>query len=367
MDKETVTPAEPTPLGIESNKMGGPQEQQPTVVYVQPQGSGRVALMVLLGTSVGFAMPILAFGFLMFVCFLSFALASSTIPSGPSIPVNTGTGDAVAIIRVEGTITSGEVDEYVEGTAVSGVVISDLYAAANDPSIKAIVLYVDSPGGTVTGSAEIYEVIKEIDKPIVVSMGSLAASGGYYVSAPTDYIFARRDTWTGSIGVISQIITAEDLLTDVGIDVVIITSGENKSIGSPFREMSPEQIAIFQELVDESFADFVQVIVDGRGMSDGAVRELADGRIYSGRQAVANGLVDELGTLQDAIDKAAALGGISDEPRIVEYQHTSSFNALLSGFSAQVNQSEAEQLLQTVQTLTTPVLEYRFAGSVGGH
>lgn len=364
MEQESVTHRESTPV---EPKTAERPEQQPTVVYVQPQGSGRVALIVLLATAIGFALPVLALGFLMFVCFLSFAAASSTIPSGTSLPISTGVGgDAVAVIRVEGTITSGEADEYVEGTAVSGVVISDLYAAANDPEVKAIVLYVDSPGGTVTGSAEIYEVIKEIDKPVVVSMSSLAASGGYYVSAPADYIFARRDTWTGSIGVISQIITAEELLNDVGVDVVIITSGENKSIGSPFREMTPEQIAIFQELVDESFDDFVQVIVDGRGLSESAVRELADGRIYSGRQAVANGLVDELGTLQDAIDKAATLGGITGTPRIIEYQHTASFTALLSGFSAQASQSEAEQLLQTVQTLTTPVLEYRFVGSVGG-
>lgn len=340
----------------------------PTVVYLQPQGSGRVALIVLLSTAVGFALPVLACGFLMFACFFSFAAASATsVPGGTSIPVSSGgLGDAVAIVRVEGTITSGGADEYVAGTAVSGVVISDLRAAAADPTVKAIVLLVDSPGGTVTGSAEIYEVIREIEKPIVVSMGSLAASGGYYVSAPTDYIFARTDTWTGSIGVISQIITAEELMNDIGVDVVIITSGENKSIGSPFRDMTEEQIAIFQALVDESYQDFVQIVADGRGMSLETVRVLADGRIYSGRQALANGLVDELGDLQDAITKAASLGGITGTPRLVEYEHTPSFDSLLSGFMAQANQTEAEQLLQTVQALTMPTLEYRFVGPIGG-
>ncbi len=340
----------------------------PTVVYLQPQGSGRVALIVLLSTAVGFALPVLACGFLMFACFFSFAAASATsIPGGTSIPVSSGgLGDAVAIVRVEGTITSGGADEYVAGTAVSGVVISDLRAAAADPTVKAIVLLVDSPGGTVTGSAEIYEVIREIEKPIVVSMGSLAASGGYYVSAPTDYIFARTDTWTGSIGVISQIITAEELMNDIGVDVVIITSGENKAIGSPFRDMTEEQIAIFQALVDESYQDFVQIVADGRGLSLETVRVLADGRIYSGRQALANGLVDELGDLQDAITKAASLGGITGTPRLVEYEHTPSFDSLLSGFMAQANQTEAEQLLQTVQALTMPTLEYRFVGPIGG-
>ncbi|MBP8000282.1 MAG: signal peptide peptidase SppA [Chloroflexi bacterium] len=351
MENETITP----PI------------QTPTVVYVQPQGSGRIALMVLLSTAIGFAMPVIACGFLMFITFLSFATLGSAVPTGAgSGPVSTGTGDAVAIIRVEGTITSGEADEFVDGTAVSGVVISDLRAAEADPTIKAIVLLVDSPGGTVTGSKEIYEVIKEINKPIVVSMGALAASGGYYISAPANYILARSDTWTGSIGVISQVITAEELLNEVGVDVVIITSGENKSIGSPFREMTPEQIAIFQALVDESFAEFVQVIVEGRGLSESVVRELADGRIYSGRQAVTNGLVDALGTLQDAVAKAAALGGISGTPRIVEYEHVPSFSALLTGFSAQANRSEAEQLLQMIQTLTLPTQEYRFVGPTIG-
>ncbi len=339
---------------------------QPTVVYLQPQGSGRVALMVLLSTTVGFALPVLACGFFMFICLFSFTLAGVSTPGGSGgIPVSTGIGDAVAIVRVEGTIVSGEADEFTTGSAVSGVVISDLRAAAADPSIKAIVLLVDSPGGTVTGSAEIYEAIQEIDKPIVVSMGSLAASGGYYVSAPADYIFARPDTWTGSIGVISQIVTAEELINDLGVDVVIITSGENKAIGSPFRDMTAEQQAILQALVDESFADFVAIIVAGRGLSQGDVLELADGRIFSGRQAVANGLVDELGTRQDAITKAAALGGISGTPRIVEYEHAPSFTSFLSGFSAQINQSEAEQLLQMIQTLTTPTLEYRFIGPIG--
>lgn len=339
---------------------------QPTVVYIQPQGSGRIALMVLLSTTVGFALPVLACGFFMFICLFSFTLAGVSTPGGSGgIPISTGIGDAVAIVRVEGTITSGEADEFVTGTAVSGVVISDLRAAAADPTIKAIVLLVDSPGGTVTGSAEIYEAIQEIDKPIVVSMGSLAASGGYYVSAPADYIFARPDTWTGSIGVISQIVTAEELINDLGVDVVIITSGDNKAIGSPFRSMTAEQQAILQTLVDESFADFVAIIVAGRGLSQGEVLELADGRIFSGRQAVTNGLVDGLGTRQDAIDKAAALGGISGTPRIVEYSHSASFTSLLSGFSAQMNQSEAEQLLQMLQTLTTPTLEYRFIGPFG--
>jgi protease-4 len=130
--------------------------------------------------------------------------------------------------------------------------------------------------------------------------------------------------------------------------------------------MTEEQIAMFQALEDESYNDFVQIVADGRGLSLETVRELADGRIYSGRQAFANGLVDELGDLQDAIAKAAALGGITGTPRIVEYEHVPSFNSLLTGFMAQANQTEAEQLLQTVQTLTMPTLEYRFVGPIGG-
>ncbi len=332
-------------------------------VQVQTPGNGRIALWILLSVIIGFFLPVCACGVL-FVSMVSSAGLAGI--DGGSSQTSVGTGNAVAIVRVEGAITHG--DNTNSGLnqatgAVSGVVIDDLRAAENDPTVKAIVLRVDSPGGTVTGSAQIHEVIEEIEKPIVVSMGGLAASGGYYISAPTDYIFARADTWTGSIGVISQLINAEELIKEIGVEVTLITSAENKGLGNMWVDLTPEQAAIFQTLVDESFDGFVQIVSNGRNLTHEEVLVIADGRIYSGRQALENGLVDELGNFADAISKAAELGGISENPRIVEYEHIPSFSQLLSGFSSQFLQSDADRVLQTLNDISAPSLEYRYVGS----
>lgn len=329
----------------------------PQPVYVKGDSSGRTALWTLLGVATGFLLPTFSCGFLMFVSFISLALAGSMAPASPV--TSTGTGDAVAIVRVEGTISSGD-DEDIATGAVSGVVMADLKRAAEDPTVKAIVLRVDSPGGTVTGSAQIYEAIKEIDKPVVVSMFSLAASGGYYVSAPADYIFARPDTTTGSIGVIYTVINAQGLLEDIGVEVTTVTSGPNKDFGNPWADLTPQQREILQALVDESYNEFVRIVAEGRGLPEEEVRALADGRIYSGRQALALGLVDELGDLEEAIAKAADLGGIRGEPRIVEYEHEPTLSQLLFGVSSRLGESEAERVQAVLDELSAPSLEYRY-------
>ena len=328
----------------------------PAVVTVKSEESNRTPFWVLLSVSVGFLLPVCSCALL----FLVSTLSLSVVGSGPALG-SRGTGDAVAIVRVEGPITSGDESDFGTG-AVSGVVMSDLRAANDDPSVKAIILLVDSPGGTVTGSAQIYEVVKEVEKPIIVSMVSVAASGGYYVSAPADHIIARPDTVTGSIGVILTLYNAEELLNELGVDVTLITSGPNKALGTPWEELSPEQREILEAFVDESYEDFIQIVADGRSMSLATVRELADGRIYTGRQALAVGLVDELGNLQSAIDKAAELGGISGEPRIVEYEHLPDFQTFLRGFSIRLNKSEADHIADIVTRFTTPSLEYRYVG-----
>jgi protease-4 len=295
----------------------------------------------------------------MFFSFFSLALAGG---GGNPPGTSTGFGDAVAIVRVEGVISAGDAENIPSG-ATSGTVIADLERAATDPTVKAIVLRVDSPGGTVTGSAQIYDELLEMDKPIVVSMASTAASGGYYVSAPAEYIFARPDTVTGSIGVIYTIINAEELLADLGVEVTTITSGPNKDFGSLWSELTPEQREILESLVDESYAEFVRIVATGRGLSEEEVRALSDGRIYSGRQALAIGLVDELGDLEAAIAKAAALGGISGQPRVVEYEHAPTLDQLFAGFASRLGMGQADEILTTVQALSTPALEYRYVGS----
>lgn len=234
------------------------------------------------------------------------------------------TGPAVAIVRVEGVILSGSPSVDPWGTsseeAYSGVVIDHLKQAEADYDVKTVVLRVDSPGGSVVASHEIHQQLLAMSKPVIVSMGELAASGGYYVSAPADEIFANPDTLTGSIGVISQFFDVSALLKEYGVEVTTVKSGNYKDEGSMFRPMTAEEIAIWQTIVDEAYEGFVQVVADGRNLSVDQVKDLADGRIYTGQQALELGLVDRLGNLPDVIRRAAELGGIEGEPRIVEYE-----------------------------------------------
>jgi protease-4 len=171
----------------------------------------------------------------------------------------------------------------------------------------------------VVASDEIYQKMLEVEKPIVASMGELAASGGYYISAPADVIMANPATLTGSIGVIAQMTNVEELMEKVGVDVIVIKSGIYKDEGSPFREMTEEEKAIWQAIIDEAYDQFVAIVAEGRDLSEEKVREVADGRVYTGKQAMELGLVDELGNLPEAIDRAAEMGGIEGEPRLVEY------------------------------------------------
>jgi protease-4 len=326
----------------------------PQVIHLKSE-QNRTALWVLLSVALGFMLPVCSCAILLIAGF------SGLSSLDPTTTTDSGTGDAIAIVRVEGTITSGD-DTDISTGATSGTVIADLEQAVNNPDVKAIILRVDSPGGSVTGSAQIHEYIEQIEKPVIVSMVSVAASGGYYISAPADYIFARADTLTGSIGVIMTLFNAEELIDEIGVDVINITSGPNKAIGSTWDELTAEQRNILEEFIDESYDEFVRIIVTGRGMDEGVVRQLADGRIYSGRQALANGLVDELGNLDDAVAKAADLGGISGEPRLIEYEHLPSLDDFLTGFASRLNQSQADQALEAIEAFTLPTIEYRYVG-----
>lgn len=339
-------------------------DEQPTAVTptMRPrkEKKDRWAAWILGSVTVGFLLPVCACAMFFFG---SLSCLGSLDASGMASALELEElGPAVAIVRVEGVITHTDDEDSLNGAA-SGRVVADLRQAEADDNVKAIVLRVDSPGGTVTGSAQIYEVIRdEVTKPVVVSMFGTAASGGYYVSAPADYIFARPDTTTGSLGVIITLFNAEGLLEEIGVEVINVTSGENKAIGSPWDEFTEQERAIFEEMIEESYTEFVDIIATGRNLPDAAVREMADGRIYTGRQALALGLVDELGNFEDAIAKAADLGGISGEPRRVEYERLPSLEDFLVGFNGRMNQSDVDEVLATVYETTAPVVEYRYLG-----
>lgn len=269
----------------------------------------------------------------------------------------TGVGDAVAVIRLDGTISSSPSDAFTTSGITPGRVEDLLQQAAADPTVKAVVLRVNSPGGSVVASDEIYHALLDFDKPVVVWMGEMAASGGYYIACAGDHIVAHPDTLTGSIGVITQFINAQDLLEEIGVDVVVVVSGPRKDTGSLFREMTEEEQETWQGIVDEIYESFVELVAEARGIPVDEVRELADGRVYTGRQALALGLVDEVGTLDDAIAKAAELGGISGEPRVVELEGVPSFVDMFYGLESRSAMPTAEEVLEWAGT---PSVEFRF-------
>ena len=248
-----------------------------------------------------------------------------------------GWGDAIAVVRVEGVITSGREQGWLyssTGNAYSESIIERLERAEADPSVKAIVLRVNSPGGGIVPSDEIYQALSEVEKPVVVSMGDTAASGGYYISCAANKIVANPTTLTGSIGVIASSPNFEELLDKIGIEMLIIKSGPMKDELSPYRTPTEEEIEHWQTIINEAYEQFVGIVAGGRDLSLEEATELADGRAYTGQQALEMGLVDELGNLPEAIDLAAELGEVEGEPRIIEYERTPTLmEVLLSGLN----------------------------------
>ena len=200
-----------------------------------------------------------------------------------------------------------------------------------DSSIKAIVLRIDSPGGAVAPSQEIYEEVRKAiaKKKIVVSMGSVAASGGYYIASPATKIIANPGTLTGSIGVIMEIPNVEGLMNKIGVKTEVIKSGRHKDIASVFRGIKKEEREILQNVLDNVHEQFIVAVAEGRKMLRDDVKRIADGRIFTGEQALKIGLIDELGNLEDAVKIAAKLSGIKGEPVVVSKKERFSFVDLL--------------------------------------
>ncbi|MBN2105836.1 MAG: signal peptide peptidase SppA [Deltaproteobacteria bacterium] len=216
-------------------------------------------------------------------------------------------GSKIGVIEVDGVITQ------------SRNLIKTLHSYKNDPHIKAIVIRIDSPGGGVAPSQEIYEeLIKAREqKVLIASMGSVAASGGYYIACAAHKIFANPGTITGSIGVIIEFANIEELLGKIGLKSVVVKSGKYKDILSPTRELGNDERAIIQSVIDSIQGQFIDAVALGRDIPRAKIAEIADGRIFSGEQAKTLGLVDELGNLEDAIKSAAEKTGISGEPDVV--------------------------------------------------
>ena len=250
----------------------------------------------------------------LFIFFLVFISVIFTL-------ISKGAMDKVALVRVEGPIIEAK------------TVVEEIKGYVKDSSVRAIVLRVDSPGGGVVPSQEIYNEVKKARavKKVVVSMGSVAASGGYYISAPADRIVANPGTITGSIGVIMVVPNLKGLLEKVGIKTEVVKSGKNKDLASVFRGIGDEERQIIQGVMDDVHEQFIAAVAEGRRMEMDKTRKISDGRIFSGRQAIGVGLVDEIGDLDDAVKVAGKLAGIDGEPQVVSKSEKGVISKLLDG------------------------------------
>lgn len=247
-------------------------------------------------------------------------------PPGPVQEVQlSGSGDSkVLLLDLSGVISAQDKEGFIPQPNLLATFKEELTKASKDEKIKAVVLRINSPGGTVNASDILYHELKTFKGskkiPIIASMMDVAASGGYYLAMATDAILVHPSTVTGSIGVIMLTVNAKGLLEKVGVEASAITSGPRKDMGSPFRTMTAEEKVIFQSVIDSFYDRFLAVVQEGRpNLSADQIKKLADGRIYSGEQAKAAGLVDDIGYLDEAIELAKKQAGLTDA-RIVTYR-----------------------------------------------
>jgi protease IV len=252
-------------------------------------------------------------------------------PPGPVQEVQlSGSGDGkILLMDLSGVISSSEKEGLIPGPNMLASFKEELTKASKDDKVKALVLRINSPGGTVNASDILYHELKAFKAnkkiPVIASMMDVAASGGYYLAMATDAILVHPSTVTGSIGVIMLTVNARGLLEKVGVEASAITSGPRKDMGSPFRTMTPEEKAIFQSVIDSFYQRFLTVVQEGRPqLSADEIKKLADGRIYSGDQAKAAGLVDDIGYLEEAIDRAKKNAGLT-EARVVTYRRSGEY------------------------------------------
>lgn len=268
--------------------------------------------------------PWIVFGvvalFILLVGFIGFAgyYAMRNVP-GASF----GEGD-IALIHIEGVISASKSAGGLFGIAGRGSedILKILDRVSASPHYKAIVLRVNSPGGTAAASQEIYEKLMQIrkttDKKIVVSMGDVAASGAYYISSTADKIYAERATLTGSIGVIAELMDMQGLYKKLGVSPQTLKAGRLKDIGSQSRAMTPEEKKIFQTILDEAHSEFIEDVAKARNLPVDTVQSLADGRVYTGKQALELKLIDGLGDLEDAEQAAAKLAGMTGKFKVFD-------------------------------------------------
>lgn len=276
---------------------------------------------------------------------VSFLVFASAIKRDGGEFISGSSGDKIAIVELNDVIVTSE------------KIVEQIKKYREDKSIKAIILRVNSPGGGVAASQEIYEEVKrtrDSGKIIVVSMGSIAASGGYYVAVGSSLIIANPGTLTGSIGVIAQFMSLKDLAEKLGISYTTIKSGNLKDAGNPFRQMNDSDKAYFQDVVDNSFGQFLDVVAKERKMDMTTLMKYASGRVFTGLQAKEYGLIDSLGTFEDAIRITSKMAGIEGEPRIVREKKKFSWFEEFLGTKIEDVTDIKDKLFDE------PILQYKF-------
>lgn len=286
------------------------------------------------------------FGFLAVFVFIVVAGIVSLLADGSETQdLEQGTGGTIAIVELN------------EPIIASQSIVRQFKRYRENVGVRAIVFRIESPGGGVSASQEIYEEVKKTrkyGKPVVVSMGSVAASGGYYVALGADRIVANPGSITGSIGVISQFMHVNGLLDKLGVSSTTIKSGALKDAGSPFRPMTAEDRKYFQEMIDDVHDQFISAVAEERKMPKDRVKRIADGRVFTGRKALSLGLVDTLGTYQDAVRIAADLAGLGTAPRIITERKKERLTDMIFG------ELRGEMTELRDRLLERPIVQYRY-------
>lgn len=247
-----------------------------------------------------------------------------------------GSGDKIAVIPINGVIQMGGEESGLFGGATfsAAAAMQQIRSAAKDKTVKAVILRINSPGGSAAASQCVYEEVMKLrektKKPVIASMGDIAASGGYYIACSANTIFASPATMTGSIGVIMQSMNFSGLAQKYGVKDETVTSGPFKDMFSPLRPTRDDERRVAREMINEVYGQFVADVCKGRNMKPEVLRRLADGRVYTGSQALRVGLIDRLGNFHDAVDEAARQAKIKGEPQLKEYGRPRGLAGLLS-------------------------------------
>ena len=239
-------------------------------------------------------------------------------------------GESIYEIRLEGVISASKYSGlFGEASITPEEIIEQLKVAQENSNVKAILIRVNSPGGSAAASQEIYEELKKVEKPVVVSVSDICASGAYYVACAADKIVANRSSSVGSIGVIMQITNLEGLYEKIGIKYTTIKQGKYKDVGSPDRPLTAEEKKMLEEQTKKIYQQFISDVAESRRMDIDKVRELATGWVFIGSEAIGLGLIDEIGTYSDAIKLASELGGIEGEPNIISEEEASIWDLIV--------------------------------------